>query len=214
MSTLFPPYACCDPDSLRRADAPSRISVVQPNPLTLAAGAWSDISIKHPAVIIPLTPPTGQLYARPYDRGTSTTAATLQASAYVCGPVLRLSAPGVWRIWNAGTTAVNCLVLDATGTVEDSWGDGYTVAIHSQVALAAAVATSVLAANAFRRYALIQNNGGGYARITWSGVNPTASTGIRLAPGAAYAFEGKQLVRSVIVGIEETTTTIDVVEGT
>lgn len=73
-------------------------------------------------------------------------------------------------------------------------GDGAEVKIYPPAELAngaetavSAIAVEVLAANADRKEAVIQNTGDAVVRVGVAGV--TASTGIRLRPGASVTFE-------------------------
>lgn len=210
----FPPISCCDPLSLPRAEANgSRISVTVPNGRRLTSGQWVAIPVQHPSIVVPLGQiDTGALRVAPSLTGDQTSAATLSKTSYPAGPIIFLSAPGIWYVYNPGTS-VMAVVLDATGSFDDRWADGYALPAHTQVN-PNGVATSLLAYNAFRRFALIQNNGSTPVRIRWDGTNPTTTTGIRIAPGAFIEFEGHQLTRNAIVGIEESgSVTLDIVEG-
>lgn len=213
MSAIFPPYSAADVDVLRKSDENGKRKVMRPNPCSLTGSAWTPIPIYAPSFVVPRTPTNGILYFRPFDRGDSTSAATLQATCYVGGPVLEISAPGIWWVWNSGTTC-QAMILDATGAIVEGMTDGYTLAAHSQATLSTGTVTVLAAANAFRRMVTIQNNGSVAVRLRWDGTNPTTSTGFRLLPGAVLTMDGNELTRNAVTGIEESgSVVVDVVVG-
>lgn len=213
MSAIFPPYSAADPSVLQRADENGSRKVVRPNPVSLKGSDWTAVPVLKPSFLVPLSPPNGVLYARPFDRGDATSAATLQKTSYPGGPSLELSAPGVWYVYNTGST-VQATMLDATGAILEDVVKGYGAAAQTQVTLNGGVAATVLAANPFRRMAAIQNNGSVAVRLRWDGTDPTAAVGFRLIPNTTYIMCGDELSRNLIRGIEESGAPIlDIVEG-
>lgn len=66
-------------------------------------------------------------------------------------------------------------------------------------------ASTILAASATRRGALLQNDGLGIARVALGGTTPTASLGHRLLPGDALPIAGGVAVKAIREGATDTT---------
>lgn len=210
--TSFPPYSAADISVLRRADRSGQRSVEKPNPVSIKGG-WNRIPVIAPSTLVFLAPPQGSVYYRPFDMGDSTSQATLQATCFVAGPSIPLSAPGVWWVYNAGTS-VNGLMIDATASIDKAWFDGYLKAAFTRVDMNTAAAQTVLAANAYRRMVAIQNNGTTPVRLRWDGTDPTTATGFRLLGGQTLVMDCCELTRNQIRGIEESgTPQLEVIEG-
>ena len=203
-----PPCAC--PGTPRAGDPNSWQG---PNPITFVANTWQELPHAHgPQTIVPLAPVNGVLWISPGRRGDATSDATLAATAY---PSWYTVAPGVYYAYWKPVVEANLQAAifprSYSGAVQPPT---YVRATHSQVTLNGGAAANVLAANALRQFALIQNNGSTSVRLTWGGTDPTTSTGIRLEAGSSIAFEGPQLHRALIRGIEESgAPVLDIVEG-
>lgn len=103
----------------------------------------------------------------------------------------------------SGRTATDTytdVFVTATGSVSAAPRETGTLANGAETAVAAA-AVSILAANANRRSALIQNTGAANIRVGITGV--TATTGIRLVPGGILELAMPYIVTNAIFAIRE-----------
>lgn len=186
----------------------------------LSARVWSEVVISHPSVLVVQSTIDARVYYYPSEKFTTSSPLLTETYAFIGGKYAFLPYPGVWYVWYDSATSgatVDVLTLDigdASAAQAYMATGGYAVAAFTQVTLNTAAAQTVLAANPARKYALIQNNGTGPARFRWDGTAPTTTAGIQLLPGASYPFEGPELYRGLIQGIEVSgTPVIDVVEG-
>lgn len=204
-----------------RANKGAKNLVAKPNFMSgLAARVWHEIPVAHAAIAEIQSVLDARVYFYPSEKFTTSSPVLTATYEAVGGKYGFLPYPELWYVWYDSATAsatFDLNVLDfPNGCAARAYMQtgGYTVAAHSQVTLNTGAAQTVLAANAARKYALIQNNGTGPARFRWDGTAPTAAIGIQLLPGASYPFEGPELYRGLIKGIEVSgTPVIDVVEG-
>ena len=96
--------------------------------------------------------------------------------------------PEVSRKTNRITGSVAASVAITTGTADH----------NTDVNVTDIDVTTLLAANANRKSALIQNNGTGNIRVTLDGVDPTVDYGIRVAGGQSLPLDPPYIVTGAI----------------
>lgn len=180
------------------------------NPRTIPASKWTVFEVDGPAVLVPQEQQSAPIYVSPQEPAADAT--PIQAG-------LQLGY-GAWlpkkgRYWAFTVTAVKVRqVKIPVLAVVKPLPEGCSLPTSSQASLTTTASTA-LAANANRRFALIQNTGTTPVRIRMDGTNPTTSVGIRLEPGDSLDISGDELVRNAVLAIAESgTPTLDIIEGT
>lgn len=87
---------------------------------------------------------------------------------------------------------------------------------NSRATVLASGVSTLLAANAARRIAQVQNNSAAdYVRLTFDGVDPTAAQGVRIAPGGSWENPAGYAPTGAIKAIAESGAgcAVEVVEG-
>lgn len=179
------------------------------NPRTIPASKWTEIPVDGSALIVPQERQPAPIFVSPQEPADS-------SSPITGGLALPYGAwlPKKGRYWVFTTTAVVVRIVKIPVLAIVEPFNGCSLATSSQASLTV-VASTALAANANRRFALIQNNGSTYVRLRFDGTNPTAAAGVRLAPGQFIDMSGPELVRSAVLAIAESgTPTLDIIEGT
>jgi len=200
--------ACCDP---KKEPAPQ-----QPNEFTLPSREWFRIAVNVPSLVVPATIPDGKLYAFP-TRTPPGTPPGLNRNASRSGIAPLLSSAGEWNLYNDGTFPIDVVVFDSRDSSATSIYNpkGYTVAVHTTVAVAAGPAsTTALASNAARKYVALVNDG---SNVIYIHLDPvaTANAGIRInADGGSLELYGDSLYYGIITFIGTASDNLLITEGT
>ena len=196
---------CCDPDAGGCSD---------PNPQTIPPNAWTPIPrIGRGTLVIPIH------FGSSYDGGlllarlkSVDTTNALRGN----GRGIHLPCPGVWSLNWSGRSNINVLMLDVyCGQAFHAFAQkGYNRVTESQPTLAASANTLVLAANAYRKSAILasrKTNSG----TAWISFGNAASNGggFPLEPGEKYALVGDACHPFAINAWNSSADVINVVEG-
>lgn len=126
------------------------------------------------------------------------TEATLATMLTLAGFQARINTLGQKTMANSTPVVISsdqsALTVNASPTTVGTWANGVETVV-------AAVAISVLAANANRKRAIIQNTGIGNVRVGVTGV--TNTTGTRLTPGGSLVLEMPYCETNAIFAIRE-----------
>jgi hypothetical protein len=200
--------ACCDPAKLPKS--------AYPNCMTAPVGSWITVDVNHPSLVIQVgdfghySGTSFWAFPELQPDSTSTCVYRVQGSGS-----LYLYAPGRWKIYHNGSSAVTISVLDAycDAAFQAYARTGYSRPTHTTITLAAATSTLVLAANVNRSYALFINDGANDAYLSL-GPAAVANSGILVVKsGGSYEMADGNLWRGPVNGISTGGSTILVTEG-
>lgn len=115
--------SCCDAKRLPHAILESQagrdlVAMMMPNPMTLPAQAWHKVTVKHPALIVPVGTQAATIYASPGKPGDATSATTLAQTTHNIPRGAILPYPGEWWLYYNTAATLAITVLDGFSDVQ------------------------------------------------------------------------------------------------